>query len=502
MRTKKASFNSIANIASFIILLLPSFLLRKIFLESLGDDLLGLNYLFQNIIGFLSLAELGVGTAIMYALYKPIANSDQIKIKGYLDYFGKTYRILGVVIVFLGFLVIPFLKFFIKGDVDLELAAIAFIIFLVNTFITYLFSYKLTILEASQRGYWVTGVNVIFRILMISFQILLLKFYPNYYLVLLVQVGTDLAYFITMNFLIGFKYPWLKKVKGALEHKERSALKKNIKAVFFHKIGSFLVFGTDNLLISFFIGLKAVAIFNNYNMIIKMFENIMDKLFKGMTASIGNLIATSDEEEVYKVHGRLFFLNFILISFIVIPLYNSIDQFICIWLGEKYLIDDLTLAIVLFNVYFKMMRLSVEHFKQGSGLYHQDRFAAIIESIVNLGVSIILVRYFGLAGIFMGTLASNLLVVFWVKPKVVYKYIFKRSVFVYFRKYLLYLIILLVSLYVTNKLSSYFNNEYNLLSFIQNISLNILALSILSLIAFGKTSEFQYFYSLIRNRKS
>lgn len=501
MRTKKASLNSIANVASFIILIAPSFILRKVFLNVLGEDLLGLNYLFQNIIGFLSLAELGVGTAIMYSLYKPIANDDHIKIKGYLNFFSKAYKLLGGIIVLSGILVIPFLQLFIKGDVATNISIFAFLFFLINTFITYLFSYKLTILEASQRGYWITSINLIFRLLIIGTQLLTLYYKPNYFVFLFIQLISDIIYFLVMDVLINRKYPWLKRERGNLADEEKDGLKQNIKAIFFHKIGTFLVFGTDNLLISFFIGLKAVARFNNYNMIIFMFENIMNRLFKGMTASIGNLIATSDAKNVYRIHNRLFFLNFVLASFIIIPLYNSIDQFICIWLGEKYLIDNLTLSVVLFNVYFKLMRLSVEHFKHGSGLYHQDRFASIIESIVNLGCSLILVRYIGLAGIFMGTLISNLLIVFWVKPKIVYKYVFKISVFKYFERYFYYLALLLISLVTTNHVSSYLNKNYTLIFFTFNILINLIILTILYLLFFGRSNDFRYFLNLLRTRK-
>lgn len=497
MRTKKALINSSVNILSFIIAFIPNLVVRKIFLQSLGNEMLGLSSLYTNIIGWLSIFELGVGTAIIYSLYKPFANNDQKKIRAYIRFYGQFYKSIGIVILIIGLLISPFLSFFINGDLDLRLATIGFLLFLTNSFISYIFSHRLCMLNVSQQAYKVTIGTTISKLLIVMFQIIMLKSYPSFILFIAIQVVINLLYFIVINLYITAKYPWLNKGAGNLENEEKKELLKNVKSLFMHRIGGLVVNSTDNIIISKFVGLVSLANFTNYQMIISSLQSIVRMGLNGITASIGSMLTDNDKDKAYKIHKQVFFVNFWVVSFIVISLYNTLNQFIGMWIGKNSLINEFTFIIILINVYFTSMRGSVEQFQAGSGNFYQDRYAPICEGIINLLSSIILVKYIGLAGVFLGTLISNFTVIFWTKPYVVYKYVFEKNLKEYFKMYFKYLLIGMIPLIVSSYMTESFKNNYNLSSFIVNCLINVVVINIIYIVIFFKTDEFKYYKRLI-----
>lgn len=497
MRSKKATINAIANIVTYVLVLLPTFIVRKVFLDILGKELLGLVSLYTNIINFLSIMELGIGAAIVFSLYKPYAEGNKEKIKGYIEYYKKFYRKIGLCIFVIGITIIPFLNILVKNEVNIKDARIIFVLFLINTVITYFFSHKLALLTVAQENYKISIGNAISKITISILQIIALYFIPNIYIYLILQIIIQLIYLIIINKYIDKKNTWFNKVYGKLEDNEVAKLTKNIKALFLHKIGGFLVLGTDNILISYFINLKIVALYNNYNMIIYAIQTIITNLFTGLTASIGNLLIEDDKEKAYKIHNNLFFFNFWLVSFIVISLFNTIDQFIALWVGYEFILDKFTVTILLINFYFYCMRQSLEQFKDSSGNYHQDRFAPIAEAVINLAASIFLIKIYGLPGVFLGTFVSNICVVFWTKPKVVYKYVFKEKLSSYFKMYFKYLFIGLIALGISFIFTKQIRYKEGIGNFLLNCIINVIVINGFYLIIFFRTKEFNYFKNMI-----
>lgn len=502
MRTKKAAVNSIANILSYIIILVPNFLVRKVFLVNLGENWLGVNSLFANIIGLLSIMELGIGSAIVFSLYKPFEENNKEKVQGYLYYYKKFYSKLGKIILIVGLLLIPFLNIFINNELNMKMVTICYIICLCNTYITYIYSYKSCILNVAQEEFKLSISSTISKLIICILQIMFIMIIPSFVVFLSIQFIINLAYYIILNIYIDKKYSWINSSNGYIEISEKKSLTKNIKALFFHKIGSFVVDSTDNLMISYFINLSTVAKFNSYNMIISTCRNIVFKGLSGVTASIGNLLVTKDKKSAYDVHKKLFFLSFWIVSFICIMLFNVLDNFIIIWLGKDQLLDRFTVVILIFNLYFIAMRSSVERFKESSGNFSQDKYAPVFEAIINLGASIILVKKIGLPGIFLGTLISNLTVIFWTKPLIVYKYVFNVRVSEYYKMYFKYLgisiIPLVMSSYLCNKII--INNIY--VSFLLECIIITLVVNSIYIIIFRNSNEFNYYknmlYKLIR----
>ncbi|WP_415295348.1 lipopolysaccharide biosynthesis protein [Clostridium perfringens] len=500
MRAKKARINTIVNLLTYIIGMIPNFIVRSILLKTLGNEILGLSSLYTNIISYLSIIELGIGSAIIFSLYKPFAENDIKKIKGYLKYYRKFYNTIAIIIFILGIIMLPILNIFIKNQVNIQEAQIYFMLFLINTILSYLFSYKICILNVDQEGYKVSIATTVSKLIIAFLQIIFLKLYASFFIYLVIQIIINSLYYFCINFYIDKKYKWIISLKeGELENREIKALKTNVKALFFHKIGSLFVVSTDNLVISAFINLKVVGIYNSYYMIISAFQAAIGNALAGVTASIGNLLTTNDSEKAYEIHKKLFFVNFWVVSFVTISLFNTLRQFIYLWLGEDQYLSQLTVNLLLINLYFGLMRVSVEKFKEAAGLYYNDRYAPLIEAIINFVFSILLVNIMGMPGVFLGTFISNFTVVFWVKPKITYKYIFKKPLKDYFNMYFKYMLIALIPLVITNFLTKNIREIINIKFFILNCIINIVVINFIYLLIFHKNKEFLYYKDMVIN---
>jgi len=502
MRTKKATINVLISVISFVIGFLPIIFVRKVFINELGSDLLGLSSLYTNIIGYLSIVEMGIGSAIIFSLYKPYADNDWIKINALLKHYKKMYQIIGVIVLAAGLVMLPILDLFITDSINMTEARLYFLLFLVNTVIGYYFSYKFCVPTVAQEGYRVTIANTIAKLGIAIMQIIGLLLVHSFYLYLAIQIIGNLIFYIGLSLYIDSKYTSLKRSKVTnLEVEEKSNLNKNIKALMFHKIGGVVVFGTDNLIISSFINLSAVARYSNYSLIIGAIQGMTSTAMTGITSSIGNLLVEKDRDAAYIIHKRLFFVNFWIVSMITIVLFNMLTPFVILWLGEGQTIDKFTLFIVIANMYFQLMRGSVERFYEGGGSYYRDRYAPIFELSINLIASLLLVNLLGLPGVFLGTLISNLTVVFWVKPKVTYKYIFKVKLRKYFVMYLKYLFIALIPFLICYFITSSFHMLTGAAVFFVECILNLLVINIFYLLVFWRNEEFIYFKNLLIKRK-
>ncbi len=398
-----------------------------------------------------------------------------------------------------GIIIMPFLKFLIQGEIDPRLASIGFLLYLFNSVISYMFSNRICILNVAQEVYKVTIGTTTSKLLILLLQFIMLKKNPNFIAFMTIQLLVNIVYYIAINIYIVIKFPWINKGKENLKKSETKPLLKNMKAMFMYKISSLVVYCTDNLIISTFLGLSVLANYTNYQMVISAFQSLIVTGLGGITASIGNLLTNEkDNEQAYEVHKKIFFIISWMSSFILISLYNTLNQFIGIWIGKVYLLDNVTLIIILINSYVLLMKESVEQFQNGKGLFYQLRYAPLCEAILNFILSVILVRRIGLLGIFIGTLVSHMVVTFWTKPYIVYKYVFKMNIVIYFKLYIKYLLLALIPLVVTNYMTIPVKENYTILSFIANCFINIVAINLIYLVIFYRTSEFKYYYGLIK----
>ena len=270
----------------------------------------------------------------------------------------------------------------------------------------------------------------------------------------------------------------------------------NVKALFLHNIGGYCVFGTDNILISALINVKTVGLYSNYTMIISQVSSLLTPIINGIGASVGNLIATESKEKNYEIFKVANFISFWIYSFCSIALYNLINPFITLFFGEGLLLDRLTLLIVLINFYITGMRNVINIFKSKAGIFSQDKYVPIIESVINLGSSLILVKYLGLAGIFIGTTISSITIPLWIQSKLVYNNVFNKSVLEYFKKYVIYIIMTVLASIITNRICYIFEINNNFTSLIFKGIICFIIPNMSFLLVFFKTSEFQYLWNV------
>ncbi len=497
MRTSNSIRNSIVAVTVNFFSILIGFISQKLFLSILGAEYLGVNGLFTNILSMLSIADLGIGEAIIFHLYKPVATEDKEKINALLTLYKRAYHIVAVIIFLLGLCVIPWINLFV-GKTELTLNfTIIYIIFLLQTSISYLLSYKRSILYAYQKNYIINIIHLVYLIFLNAIQLFFLLMTKNYYLYLIIKVICILLENIIITIFANKLYPFIKQKSIKKLSKE---LKKDIiartKAQFFHKIGAVVINATDNIIISTFINILTVGLYSNYYLIISSVKTLFGQLISSITASVGNLLVEEDKEKEFHVYRKIRFLNFWISTFCGICILTMIQSFIICWLGNQYVLPIFVVITLVINMYQSMMRSSNDLFLSAAGICVENRFVPVIESVLNIASSILLVQIFGLAGVFMGTIISSLALWGYSYPKFAYKKIFGRKYSNYAKEnigyFLLFIMISSITFFFCKVLT--IQNSY-----IQMIINGIISLTIPNLLLyllFRNSDNFQYFQTL------
>ncbi|EIT86542.1 polysaccharide biosynthesis protein [Fictibacillus macauensis ZFHKF-1] len=439
MRTNLSLRNIGVSLLSQIVLVVLGFVSRKVFLDSLGIEYLGINGLLTNVLSVMALVESGIGISIVYNLYKPLAEQNEPKIIALVQLYKKAYSGLAAIVLIISAALYPFLGYIMKGSDSIAFLWIIYSLFVAKNIVSYLNAHKWSLINADQRGYVLALANLLFQVITNVSKIVVLVLTKNFILYLAIEFVLYVLQNMYNGRIVNKRYPYIKtKKKYKVDHETKENLKTNVKAMFLHNIGGFLVFGTTNILISIFINVATVGLYSNYTMIIQQLEALLLPVLGGISNSVGNLIATESVEKNYAIFKVSYFVNFWIYSIAVVFLYNVLEPFINWWLGRGLLLANITFILVLVNFYLTGLRNSISTFKNKAGLFAQDRYAPIIEGVINLGSALIFVHYLGLAGIFLGTLLSNLATVFFTQPIIVYKHLFKKPVISYYYRYGLY----------------------------------------------------------------
>lgn len=490
--------NSARNVKTAWILqfvhILCQFATRTVIIKVLTIEYVGLSGLFSNVLTMLSLAELGIGEAIVFSLYGPIARDERRVISSIMKFYQKVYIFVGIFIAAVGYLLTPYIGFFIKDmpenipDLDL-----IYLLFVANSAISYFFSYKATFITANQNNYLVVLNEGISEIIMVITQIAALVMTKNYIIYLVIGVIFVFIRNVTITAIANHKYPYLKERSSEKIPKEIfNSIKKNTGAMVLHKIGSIVVFATDNLIISKFVGLVSVGLYTNYCVITNAVTVFINKLFTGIAASVGNLAVEADTDKQERVFNNMAFLNFWLYVFSCCCLFNLLNPFIeVLWLGEKFLFGKAIVLTIVVKIYITGMRSSVQTFKNAKGLYWQNKFMPIGESIINIVASVILVKYMGVMGVLLGTIISSILTCVWIEPRVLYKYGFKKSPKSYYLRYIKYFAVFAVIMAVTYYCNSLIRDD-NLMTFVVKCCISGILPNILMILFYHKTNEYAY----------
>ncbi|MBZ9625486.1 oligosaccharide flippase family protein [Clostridium sp. FP2] len=501
MRIKNSLNNIIFNLGSTFITYILSFVSRSIFIYTLGAQYLGVNGLFSNILMMLSLAELGIGTAINFSLYKPIAQKDNNKISTLMTFYRKAYSLIGCIVAVFGFILMFFLHYIIKDANTIENLRTIYLLYLFSTVSGYFLSYKTTLVSAYQKDYTLVPINVAMSAITILGQIVILMVTKSFIYYLFVQIIFGFIQRIIINNVITKQYKDIDfKTKEKLPQSELNVIIKNVKAMFYHKIGDYCVNGTDNIVISTFVGIKAVGFYSNYTLLITTVNAIIMIIFNSTSASFGDLIAKEKPEKRLEKFRVLNFLGFWFFGFATICFYNLLNPFITLWIGNKYILDLSIIIPVIINYYLVGMRVSLGIVKSSGGVYAQDRFVPLIQAIVNLFFSIILVKYIGLAGVFWGTVISAFVPMIY-RPYVVYKYIFETSCKKYLIQYTQYLLVVVVNIFVTSTLCKMLFLNAGWVNLIGRGFICVVIPNLLIVVLFRKSYEFKQLINIVKENK-
>lgn len=499
-RIERVSKNIKYSTVVYSLKLILQFIIRFVFVQALPIEYLGINGLFTNLLAMLSLVELGVGPAIIYSLYKPLAEKDLKTVKSLMRLFKKSYIIIGSVIIGSGILVIPWLDWLIKDD-NIDSVRWFYVVFLLNTGVSYFYSYKRNLLIADQKQY----INSIYQsggqILLAVLQIIALVIYHSYWLYIILMLLVT----ISENYAVAKKaeklYPYLlDKDIADLGNNIKNTISKNVKAMIAHKIGGMAVFSTSNLILSKFVGLAAVGLYSNYYLIISAANSFAGQFFSSITASIGNLIALESNQkkaDIFKVTEFIVAWQALVIGCGFFTLLNPLIE---LWLGKQFLFNEAIVTWLIVNFYLMYMRQAVNSFKDASGLYWNDRYKPIAEVIINLTASVYLTIHYGVIGVIWGGIISTLLTCFWVEPYVLFRNGIDIKMKDYFKDYFKYAAVTLLTAVFSKWLYNKLFSEVTIINFILGVILCLVISNTVWVLLFRRREEMAYLRNVARDK--
>ena len=422
MRTRYTLINMVVNVGGQLMNQVLLFISRMVFIHYLSAAYLGVNGLFTDVLGILNLAELGVGTAMIYSLYEPAAKNDEHRLAQLMNLYRLLYRIVAVMVLLVGLALMPFLGFFIKDSSGIEHLRLIYLMYMANSVCSYLLSYKNSIYLAYQKAYvrnlWAQLCDAVKTL----FQIVLIVLTGNFILYLAVQFVMQFIPNIIVSVKVDKEFPYLKECRELPEKEKFHGILRNVGAMSFHKLGTVIVRNTDSLLMSSFVGLLSVGIYSNYKLVTKSINDLLRKVYSAFTGSIGNLGATQDPEYIYRIYQQLDFFVFVFYGYFAAGMALLFNPFIRLVFGENYVFPQATVLVIVTQFYVTGVRQINLQFREALGLFWHDRYKAVAESIINLVVSILLVKRFEVTGVFLGTIISTMTTCFWVEPYVLMRY--------------------------------------------------------------------------------
>lgn len=420
---------------------LLGFISRTVFIYTLGTDYLGLAGLLGNVLGFLAISELGIATAIGFSLYKPLAEKDYKTVSSLMSIYRKAYSVIGAIVLFSGIALFFFLDFFIPVEEQPAGTDFAYFAFLANTVVSYFLAYKTTLISSDNQAFRLVPINMSVNTVQTILQIIVLILSKNYIAYLTVQIICSILLMVIQNVYISNKYREVDfQSKEKLPDTKKREIKRNVSGLIIAKIGDYLVNSTDNLIITKLVSLTATGIYSNYLLIRNMINGFISTLFSGITASMGNVVAVESDEKKLEVFDTMFFCAFLIYSTEAACFMSLYNVFIGdIWIGKNFVFSTGTVVVIVLNNYITGLRIPLITMKGAAGKYLEDTWIPFGFAVINLIASILLVKPFGVAGVFLGTIIGSLFTADWYRPFIIYRTVFHAPVRKYFKKYLLYL---------------------------------------------------------------
>ncbi len=492
MRTKKVLLNILTGVFGKFSNIIFQFVSRTLFISLLGATYLGVYGLFSQVLSVLSLAELGIGNAIVFKLYKAIATNDTKRIQSLMNFYGKAYRIIGAFILGAGLCFSPFIQLVAKSNTEIPDLKMIYILYVISTASSYLFIFKSAYLVANQQEYIYTIIRTAFNLVQIAGQLVVLYITKSFIWYLVAQITIDLSKNVFVSIVCNRMYPFLRRVKGqSLEKKEIRSIFKDVKALVIVKTSEVMVNSTDNIIISAIVGIVESGIFTNYTTITMHITQMINTIIYAINASIGNYNAVESEENKYMMFRNISFVINWIFTATAICLFTLMNPFITLWIGEKWLFSLAIVFIICFNYFIAGTQNIVWTFRQTMGLFIHGKYKPLVSVGVNLIISIVLTSWFGIIGVLLGTLITHVFVDAWFDPWIVHKYGFKRSVKPYYAWYLRNIVILFLAGGVTYGVANIFDSN-SIMAFIWKVACSLVIPSAIIYLLNRKQDEMEF----------
>ena len=506
-KVQKSFFNVITGIFGQGLSYVLSFVIRTVFIKTLGELYLGLNGLFTNILSVLNLAELGLGTAIVIELYKTVATDNQEKSKQYLQLYKRAYWVIGSLILVAGLILTPFLHLLIKDHESLGLInyKLIFLLYLVNTIFSYFFyAGRHSILIADQAAYKAGIVTYVFKGIEMVLQIITLFVFRNIYVYLIIPIVLTCVSKIANGILAGKWYPFVKeKPEGRLSKEEKKETWKNVGSVALYKVSGVVINSSDNIIISSFISIIITGLYSNYLIIVAAIKQILENIFSAFTASLGHLNVEEGEktEHKYFIFKTISFLNFWFYGFCGVCLFVLFKPFITFWIGAEYVFDTLTETVIVANFLVFGLQETMGTHRAAYGLFQKGKWRPLFTVVLNIALSILFIKIlpaeYGVVAVLLGTVLSNLLVAWWFDAYIVHKYAFNMSPKKYYAVYWLRFIYVAVFCALIKWICSFISVS-PVVNFFIYAGICVLVFNFVFILLFCKTEEFKYFIQTIK----
>lgn len=447
-RSKRTLQNISVGVVNQFVNIVLSFISRTVFIRTLGNEYLGLNGIFADVLTLLSMADLGFSTAMAYSFYKPLADHDEERIASLIAFYKKVYNIIASVVLVLGLVCIPFLRLIVNTETYIPNLEIYYLFSLAGVVTSYLFVYKTTLLTADQKNYMIVNIRMVMNFIKVILQILSLVLFKNY--ILYLAIGTVIG--IINNFVASKRtekeYPYIKHVKleKDVDKELKGRIVENMKSVFIYKVSTTVFSATDNIIISMVISTAAVGLYSNYLMLSQKLLLIEQIVFSAMTASIGNVIAKENNEKRYAVFQMIQSISFMLCGIIVVSYGLLADDFVRVWLGEEFTLSKMLVIAVTLNTYFSCVLQPLWLYRDASGLYQKTKYVMLIATVENIVLSIALGKIMGVAGVIFASAIARVTTYCWYEPKLLFKDYFGKNAAQYFKQILINVFITVIAI--------------------------------------------------------
>lgn len=445
-RSKNAALNIIVGYIAQIGIMLLSFVGRRIFVHYLSLDYLGINGLYGNILSVLALAELGLGNVTQFFLYKPVANNDEKKIASLMRYFRKLYTIIASVVLGFGLLLIPFLNYIVNTDLPQGEMILYYILFLLNSVVTYFSADKIALLAANQdnrlQKYVTLGTSFLLQIM----HIIVLIIWHNYVIYVAATLLNSIVNVVVLNCICNHRYPYAQISSASkIEEKDRQTILDNVKSTFVYKIGAVIVNNTDNILISIIVSTAAVGLYSNYYMVVTAVQTFITIITTALISGIGNLSAEGNKKRMNEIFNMMLLLYHFIAGFGAISFFFLFQDLIPFWLGTEYVMDQKTVFAIALSFYVTNAISPIWMFREANGLFSKVKYLLLVTAGCNILFSIVLGIPLGIFGILLATSIARLVTQVWYEPKILFSSIFNKSAKEYWKNQGKYFILVILS---------------------------------------------------------